>query len=91
MHLLFGFGFGVLGFGFLLPSIRAVARMEPPLEGPPVSSPDPVITDSVEQLASISNHALSDMPVGSPSVPTHTQQWVTESLNRHRIYEPDAH
>ena len=48
--------------------------MEPPLEGPPVSSPDPVITDSVEQLASIPNHALSDMPAGSPSVLTRTPQ-----------------
>ena len=81
MHLCLGLGSGSLVLGS--PSIRVAARMEPPLEGPPVSSPDPVTTDSVEQLASISNHALSDMPVGSPSVLTHTRQpYVTAHAGR---------
>ena len=43
-----------------------------PLEGPPVSSPDPAIISSVEQQASSSTHAVSDMLAGSPSVMTHT-------------------
>ena len=47
-----------------------------PLEGPPVSSPDPAISDSVEQLASSSTHAVTDMPFGSSPVMTHTtQEW----------------
>ena len=45
-----------------------------PLEGPPVSSPDPAIISSVEQQASSSTHAVSDMLSGSPSVMTHTPQ-----------------
>ena len=43
-----------------------------PLEGPPVSSPDPAIISSVEQQASSSTHAVSDMLSGSPSVMTYT-------------------
>ena len=45
-----------------------------PLEGPPVSSPDPAIISSVEQQASSSTHAVSDMLASSPSVMTHTTQ-----------------
>ena len=45
-----------------------------PLEGPPVSSPDPAIISSVEQQASSSTHAVSDMLASSPSVMTHTPQ-----------------
>ena len=41
-------------------------------EGPPVSSPDPAITSSVEQPALSSTHAVAGMPDGSPTVPTHT-------------------
>ena len=43
-----------------------------PLDGPPVSSPDPAISDSVEQLASSSTHAVTDMPFGSSPVQTRT-------------------
>ena len=43
-----------------------------PLEGHPVSSPDPAIISSVEQQASSSTHAISDMLASSPSVMTHT-------------------
>jgi len=53
-----------------------------PLEGPPVSSPDPAIISSVEQQASSSTHAVSGMPAGSPSVMTHTPQRVSCSLSR---------
>ena len=45
-----------------------------PLDGPPVSSPDPAISDSVEQLASSSTHAVTDMPFGSSPVQTRTPQ-----------------
>ena len=38
--------------------IRGVGRMEP-VEGPPVSSPDPAIIDSVEQPASSSTRAVT--------------------------------
>ena len=65
MHLCFCEG------SFGVSPIRGVGRMEP-VEGPPVSSPDPAIIDSVEQPAPISNRAVSDMPFGSPSVQTHT-------------------
>ena len=61
----------VRGPSFWCPSIRGVARMEP-LEGPPVSSPDPAIISSVEQLASSSTHAVTDMPFGSSPVQTRT-------------------
>ena len=61
----------VRGPSFWCPSIRGVARMEP-LEGPPVSSPDPAIISSVEQQALSSTHAVSDMLASSPSVMTHT-------------------
>ena len=48
------------------------------LEGPPVSSPDPAIIDSVEQPASSSTRAVTDMPfIGSPTVPTHTLHCLT--------------
>ena len=63
----------VRGPSFWCPSIRVPARMEP-LEGPPVSSPDPAIISSVEQQASSSTHAVADMLSGSPSVMTHTPQ-----------------
>ena len=53
-----------------------------PLEGPPVSSPDPAIISSVEQQASSSTHAVSDMPSGSPSVMTHTPQYSSEPTSR---------
>ena len=64
----------VRGPSFWCPSIRGVARMEP-LVGPPVSSPDPAIISSVEQQASSSTHAVSDMLASSPSVMTHTTQY----------------
>ena len=51
-----------------------------PLEGPPVSSPDPAIISSVEQQASSSTHAVSDMLASSPSVMTHTPQSITNLL-----------
>ena len=53
--------------------IRGPKRMEPG-EGPPVSSPDPAIIPSVEQPALSSTHVVTDMPSGSPAVPTHTAQ-----------------
>ena len=52
-----------------------------PLDGPPVSSPDPAISDSVEQLASSSTHAVTDMPFGSSPVQTRTTQCVEYQLN----------
>ena len=61
----------VVGFRVLL--IRGPGRMEP-VEGPPVSSPDPAIIPSVEQPALSSTHVVTDMPSGSPAVPTHTAQ-----------------
>ena len=51
--------------------IRGPKRMEPG-EGPPVSSPDPAIIPSVEQPALSSTHVVTDMPLGSPTVQTHT-------------------
>ena len=58
-----------------------------PLEGPPVSSPDPAIISSVEQQASSSTHAVSDMLSGSPSVMTHTPQSSTLNFTvRDRVY-----
>ena len=45
-----------------------------PLEGPPVSSQDPAIIASVDQHASSSTHAVSDMLASSPSVMTQTPQ-----------------
>ena len=48
-----------------------------PLEGPPVSSPDPAIISSVEQQASSSTHAVSDMLASSPPVMTRTPQSFT--------------
>ena len=43
-----------------------------PLEGPPVSSPDPAIISSEEQPAWSSTHVVTDMPSSSPTVQTHT-------------------
>ena len=51
-----------------------------PLEGPPVSSPDPAIISSVEQQASSSTHAVSDMLASSPSVMTHTPHGLSKRL-----------
>ena len=42
-------------------------------EGPPVSSPDPAITTSVEEPASSSTHAVAGIPTGSLTIPTRTQ------------------
>ena len=75
MHLCLCVGLGSLVLAFGVLSIRGPARMEP-LEGPPVSSPDPAIISSVEQQASSSTHAVSDMLSGSPSVMTHTPHTV---------------
>ena len=62
-----------------------------PLEGPPVSSPDPAIISSVEQQASSSTHAVSDMLASSPSVRTHTPQlyctqMLIQSVSVYRVY-----
>ena len=60
--------------------IRGVGRMEP-VEGPPVSSPDPAIIDSVEQPASSSTRAVTDMPFDSPAVMTHTLHMRDSSIS----------
>ena len=56
-----------------------------PLEGPPVSSPDPAIIDSVEQPASSSTRAVTDMPFDSPAVMTHTLHMVIPFIHIHAL------
>ena len=64
-----------------------------PLDGPPVSSPDPAISDSVEQLASSSTHAVTDMPFGSSPVQTrtlHTTASVAVATERLCVLGPNS-